>query len=91
MYDIYWGLFTLIILGVPLNRDSTFKRNHQNSVLEVPKFLDCDWVPINARKTIKFSSFFVLVDTDEGSLHEKLIFNEIYTDSVICNDPRHKN
>ena len=56
-------------LEVPLNRDTEFKRNHQNSVLEVPKFLNCDWVPINARKIIKFSSFFVLIDTDEGSLH----------------------
>ena len=36
------------VLGVPLNRDSGFKRNHQNSVLEDPKFLNCDWVPINS-------------------------------------------
>ena len=79
------------VLGVPLNRDSGFKRNHQNSVLEDPKFLNCDWVPINAWKNIKFSPFFVLIDTDEGSLHEKRIFNVIYTDSVLCNDPRYKN
>ena len=78
-------------LGVTVNRGTGFNRNHQNSVLELPKFLDFDCISINTSKIVNFLSFPFPIDTDERSLHEKLVFNEIYTDSVICNDPRHKN
>ena len=54
------------------------------------KFLSCDWVSINTSKTINFSSFHFRIEKHEGSLHEKLIFSLIYTDSEVCNDPRHR-
>ena len=62
----------------------------ENPVVEViknSKFrLDMD----KYTKSVKFSSFFIYIETHEESLHEKLIFNLIYTDSGVCNDPRHR-
>ena len=77
-------------LGVTLNRGTEVTRKFENPVLELSKFLDLDSVSINPSKIINFSSFSLFMEAHEGSLHEKIFFNLIYTDSGICNDPRHR-
>ena len=78
------------LLGVELNRDPDSQENSEIPFLGASEFLDFNSVSINPSKIINFSSFSLFMEAHEGSLYEKIFFNLIYTDSGICNDPRHR-